>query len=47
MYGSETMIWKEDERSRIREVQMDKIRSFLGIRSMDRVPNARNGERSG
>ena len=40
MYGSETMIWKE-ERSRIREVQMDKIRSLLGIRKMDRVPNTR------
>ena len=35
MYGSETMIWKEEERSRIRAVQM------LGIRRMDRVPNAR------
>ena len=41
MYGSETMIWKEEERSRIRAVQMDKIRSLLGIRRMDRVPNAR------
>ena len=40
MYGSETMIWKEEERSRIRVVQMDKIRSLLGIRRMDRVPNA-------
>ena len=41
MYGSETMIWKEEERSRIRAVQMDKIRSLLGIKRMDRVPNAR------
>ena len=40
MYGSETMIWKEEERSRIRAVRMDKIRSLLGIRKMDRVPNA-------
>ena len=40
MYGSETMIWKKEERSRIRAVQMDKIRSLLGIRRMDRVPNA-------
>ena len=28
MYGSEAMIWKEEERSRIRAVQMEKIRSF-------------------
>ena len=41
MYGSETIIWKEEERSRVRAVQMDKIRSLLGIRRMDRVPNAR------
>ena len=34
------MIWKEEERSRIRAVKMDKIRSLLGIRWMDRVPNA-------
>ena len=34
MYGSETMIWKEEEISRIRAVQMDKIRSLLGIRVM-------------
>ena len=26
MYGSETMIWKETERSRIRVVQMDNVR---------------------
>ena len=39
MYGSETMIWKK-ERSRIRVVQMDKIRSLLCIRRMDRVLNA-------
>ena len=47
MYGSETMIWMEDERSRIRAVQMDKIRSFLGIRRVDRVPNARIREMCG
>ena len=35
MYGSDIMIWKEEERSRIRAVQMDKIRSLLGIRRMD------------
>ena len=47
MYGSETMIWKEEERSRIRAVQMDKIRCLLGIRRMDRVPNARIRELCG
>ena len=40
MYGSETMIWKEEERSRIIAVQVDKIRSLLGIARMDKVPNA-------
>ena len=39
-YGSETMLWKE-ERYRIRAVQMDNLRGFLGIRRMNRVPNAR------
>ena len=35
------MIWREAERSRIRAVQMDIIRGLLGIRRMDKVPNAR------
>ena len=39
-YGSETMIWREKERSRIRAVQMDNLRSVLGIRRVDKVPNA-------
>ena len=39
MYGSKTMIWKE--RSRIRTVQMNKLRDLLGIRRMGKVPNAR------
>ena len=33
MYGSETMLWKEKERFRVRAVQMDNLRK-------DRVPNA-------
>ena len=37
MYGSETMIRKE--KSRIRVVQMDNLRGFLGIRKMDRFLN--------
>ena len=35
MYGSESMLWKEKERSRIRAVQMDNLRGLLGIRRMD------------
>ena len=41
MYGSETMLWKEKERSRIRVVQKGNLRGLLGIRGMNRVPNAR------
>ena len=43
-YGSETMLWKGKERSRIRAVQMDNLRGLLGIRRMFRVQNARIGE---
>ena len=39
-YGSETMIWREKERSRIRAVQMDNLRGLLDIRRMDKLPNA-------
>ena len=41
MNGSEIMLWKENERSRFRAVQMDNLRLLLGIRRVDRVPNAR------
>ena len=47
MYGSETMIWNEEKRSRIRVIQMDKIRSLLAIRRMDKVLNARIRELRG
>ena len=40
LYGSETMLWKEKERSRVRTVQIDNLRGLLGIRRMDRVSNA-------
>ena len=33
MYGSKEMLWKE-------AVQMDNLRGLLGIRRMDRAPNA-------
>ena len=39
-YGSEIMIRKK-EMSRIRAVQMDNLKGLLGIRRMDKVPNAR------
>ena len=39
-YGSDTMIWRENERSRIRVVQMDNLKGLVGIRRMDKVPNA-------
>ena len=32
IYGSETMIWREKERCRIRLVQMDYLRTLLGIK---------------
>ena len=31
MYGSETVLWKE-KRFRIRAVQVDNLRGFLGVR---------------
>ena len=34
------MLWKE-ERSRVSSVQMDNLTGSLGIRRIDRVPNAR------
>ena len=40
-YGNETMIWREKERSRIRGVQMNNLRGLLGVRRMDKFPNAR------
>ena len=41
LYGSETMIWREKEKPGIRTVQKDDLRGLLGIRRMDRIPNAR------
>ena len=46
-YGSEIMIWKEKERSRFRVVQIENLRGLLGIRRMDKVPNARVRELCG
>ena len=47
MYGSETMLWKEKEISRVRDVQMDNLKGLLSIRRMDRVPNIRTRELCG
>ena len=41
MYGSETMLWKEKKRSRVRGAQIDNLRELLSIRRMDRIPKAR------
>ena len=41
MYGSETMIWREKGRSRIRALLMNSLRKLLGIRRMGEVLNAR------
>ena len=40
-YGSERMIGREKERSRIWAAQIKDIRGLLGIRRMDKVSNAR------
>ena len=40
-YDSETMMWREEERSRIGVVQMDNLRGRLGIKRMDKVLNSR------
>ena len=37
MYDSETMLWKEKERSRLRAVQMDNLRGLLGISPNGRI----------
>ena len=47
MYDSETMLWKEREKSRVRAVQMDNLRGLLVIRRMGRVQNARIRELCG
>ena len=47
IYGSETMIWRENQRSRIRAVQMDNLRGLPGIKRMDKVLNAETRELCG
>ena len=40
MYGNNTMVWKEKERSRIWAVRMDNLRDLLSIKRMDKLLNA-------
>ena len=37
LYGSERVMWREEERSRIRSVHMEILRDLLGNMRMDRV----------
>ena len=39
MYGSKAVLWRK-ERSRIRAVQIENLKGLLGVKRMDRVPNA-------
>ena len=39
LYDSETMIWSEKKRSRIWAILMNDLRSLIGIRRIDIVPN--------
>ena len=40
MDGSQTVIWREQERCRIRGIHIDNLRCLLGMRKMGKVPNA-------
>ena len=41
LYGSKRMLYRENERSWIRAVQMDNLKGLLGIGEVDKVRNAR------
>lgn len=41
MYGNEIMVWKEKEKSKIIAVQMDKVRTIIGVRRSNRIRNKR------
>ena len=43
-YSSEILVWREEERFRIKAVKMDNLRGLFGIRRIDRVPIARVSE---
>ena len=40
MTGNDSLVWREKGRSRIQVVQMNKLRSLIGIRRINRMPNA-------
>ena len=37
LYGSDLIVWREKEKSRIRALQMDNLRGLLGNRRIDSV----------
>ena len=37
LYGCETMVWREKERSTIKADQMGNLRVLLGVRRMNRM----------
>ena len=41
LYSSETMVWRKNERSTIKDLEMDILRGLLGIIKIDRRPNTR------
>ena len=45
MYESETVVWMKKEKSRA--VQIDNLRGLLGIRKLDRMPEAYASELQG
>ena len=47
LYGSEITVWYEKYRSRVQAVQMDNLRSVLGVRRIDRMRNERIRELCG
>ena len=47
IYGNETMIWKEKERSRIMDIRKNSLRASLGIRKIDKILNTLIKERCG
>lgn len=42
MDGSETMVWEESEKARIRAAQMDNLRAMFGARKSDGMRNAKH-----
>ena len=38
-YASEVMVWRSGYRSRVRAVEMDNLRSILGVLWMDEIEN--------